>query len=149
MYHGREANQEAKVADTISKIEYYSVGIPNKCGTGAQLMTAFKEAGVNFVATWGYPAGKGKAQVDLVPSDAAAFKKAARKLKIEVGPKQAALYVLGEDRVGAIAELLGKLAGAGVNVRALQALCGCPGCFGALIQVEQADARKAAKALGI
>lgn len=138
------------MADTISKIEYYSIVIPHQCGEGAKLMNAFKEAGVNFIGMWAYPIGEGKAKIDLSAEDNALMKKVARKLKLEVGPKQTAFYIYGKDRKGAVADVLAKLAEAGVNVRALQAGCAGPGRYGAFLQLEDPkDVRKAAKALGI
>jgi hypothetical protein len=138
------------VADSVSKIDYYSVVIPHQCGEGAKLLGAFKDAGVNFVGMWAYPIGEGKAKIDFSAEDNALAKKVARKLKLELGPKQTAFYVYGKDRKGAVADVLSKLAAAGVNVRALQAGCAGPGRFGAFIQLENpADVKKAAKALGL
>ena len=68
----------------MTKVELYSVVVPNKPGKGARLLTTFKEAGVNFVAIWGYPVGKNKCTIDLVAEDAAILKKAAKQLKIKL-----------------------------------------------------------------
>ena len=131
----------------MAKLEYYSVVVPNKPGKGAQVLSALKEAGVNFVAIWGYPAGKSKSRIDLVAEDAAGLKKAAKQLKIELGKKQTAFHVTGEDHPGAVAEVLDKLAAKDINVFAVQALCAGNGRFGALIQVDPDDVKKATKAL--
>ena len=111
------------------------------------MLTLFKEAGVNFVGIWGYPAGKSKSRIDLVPVDAAALKKTAKQLKIDIGKKQTAFHITGEDRPGAVAEVLAKLAEKKINVYAAQALCAGNGRFGALVQVDPDDVKKAAKAL--
>ena len=131
----------------MAKLEYYSVVVPNKPGKGERVLNALKEAGVNFVAIWGYPLGKNKARIDLVADDAAGLKKAAKKLKIELGKKQTAFHITGEDHPGAIAEVLAKLAAKEINVYAVQALCAGNGRFGALLQVVPDDVKKAAKAL--
>src|ERR1039457_3736182 len=131
----------------MAKLEYYSAVIPNKPGKGAQLLSAFKEAGVNFVGIWGYPVGKSKSRIDLVPEDAALLKKAAKQLKIELGKRQTAFHITGEDHPGAVAEALAKLAAKEINVYAVQALCAGNGRFGVLIQVEKDAVKKAAKAL--
>jgi len=132
----------------MTKLEYYSVVVPNKPGKGGRVLTALKEAGVNFVAIWGYPEGKGKSRIDLVAKDTALLKKAAKKLKIELGKKQTAFHVSGEDHPGAVAEVLAQLAAKKINVNAVQALCADSGRFGALIQVAADDVKKATKALG-
>ena len=131
----------------MAKLEYYSVVIPNKPGKGAQLLGAFKEAGVNFVGIWGYPVSKSKSRIDLVAEDTAQLKKAAKKLKIELGKKQTAFHITGDDHPGAVAEVLAKLAAKKINVFAMQALCAGNGRFGALVQVAPSDVKKAAKAL--
>ncbi len=131
----------------MAKIELYSVVVPNKPGKGAQLLSSFKEAGVNFVGIWGYPVGKSKSRIDMVAEDAALFRKAAKQLKIELGKKQIAFHITGEDHPGAVAEVLAKVATKEINVYAVQALCAGNGRFGALIQVDQEAVKKAAKVL--
>jgi len=131
----------------MAKIELYSVVVPNKPGKGAQLLSSFKEAGVNFVGIWGYPVGKSKSRIDMVAEDAALLKKAAKQLKIELGKKQIAFHITGEDHPGAVAEVLAKVAAKEINVYAVQALCAGNGRFGALIQVDQEAVKKAAKVL--
>jgi hypothetical protein len=131
----------------MAKLELYSVVVPNKPGKGAKLLNAFKDAGVNFVAIWGYPVGKTKSRIDLAPEDPALLKKVAKQLKIELGKKQTAFHITGEDHPGAVADLLAKLAAKEMNVYAVQALCAGSGRFGAIIQVEQDVVKKAAKAL--
>ena len=131
----------------MAKLDYYSVVVPNKAGKGEHVLSSLKEAGVNFVAIWGYPVGKSKSRIDLVAEDTAQLKKAAKKLKIELGKKQTAFHITGEDHPGAVAEVLAKLAAKKINVFAMQALCAGNGRFGALVQVEPDDVKKAAKAL--
>jgi hypothetical protein len=131
----------------MSKLELYSVFVPNKPGKGAHLLNAFKEAGVNFVGIWGYPHSKKKSRIDIVAEDPALLKKAAKQLKIKLGKKQTAFHIVGEDHRGAVAEVLDKLAAREINVYAVQSLCAGNGRFGALVQVHQDDVKKSAKAL--
>src|SRR5450756_976667 len=131
----------------MAKLEYYSVVVSNKAGKGANVLSAFQEAGVNFVGIWGYPLGKSKARIDLAAEDPAGLKKAAKQLKIELGKKQTAFHITGEDHPGAVAEVLAKLAAKEINVFAVQALCAGNGRFGALLQVAPDDVKKATKAL--
>ena len=131
----------------MAKLDYYSVVVPNKPGKGAKVLSALKQAGVNFVGIWGYPVGKGKSKIDLVVEDPASLKKAAKQLKIELGKKQTAFHITGEDHPGAVAEVLAKLAAKKINVYAVQALCAGNGRFGALVQVAPDDVKKATKAL--
>ena len=131
----------------MAKLDYYSVVVSNKPGKGAHLLSVLKEAGVNFIAVWGYPVGKSKARFALVAEDPALLKKAAKQLKIDLGKKQTAFHIAGANQPGAVAEILAKLADKKINVNAIQAVAAGAGVFGAVIQVDSDDVKKAAKAL--
>ena len=76
---------------------------------------------MNLLAFSAFPEGR-KSQADFVPEDSAAFRRAAKKAKWKVaGPKKVFL-VQGDDRVGAIADMVGSLAAAKINVTALDAV---------------------------
>jgi len=60
-----------------------------------------------------------------------------------------AAIVEGDDRVGAIAGVLAKLAAAKVNVTAVDAVCGGMGRYGAILWVKSKDLKKAAAVLGV
>lgn len=136
------------MADEIRRIDYYSVSISNKVGEGVRFLGALRDAGVNLTGFWGYQTKPGRARLELAPEDSAGFKKAARKAGLKIGEKYTAFLLSGEDRAGAVAEGLGKLAQAGVNTVAVKALCAGAGRFGAAFFVAPKDVRKAAKALG-
>ena len=113
------------------------------------MLGTLRAADVNLIALWGYPHGAGKATLEFIPSDGAVFVAAAKAAKLKLSKKQIAFHVEGEDRPGAVADLLGKLAAAKINVGALQAVCAGAGRYGAVIFLPQAAVSKAAKALGI
>ncbi len=127
--------------------DYFYIEAPDKPGEGARALAALREAGVNLVAVSGFPARR-RAQIDFVPEDPAAFRAVARKAGWKVtGPRKVFVFD-GEDRVGVMAEMYGKLAAAKINVISSQAVCAGAGRFGGLLWVAPRDVKRAAKALG-
>jgi hypothetical protein len=135
------------MADKTRRVDYYYVTVPDRPGEGKRVLSALKDSGVNLLAYLGFPSGKGKAQLDLVPEDAGAFKKAARKAGLELSEVKKAFLVQGDDRVGAVADPIAKLADANVNVTAAAATC-ATGKYGLVIWVPPADYQRAARTLG-
>jgi hypothetical protein len=131
----------------IRQVEHYTASIANKVGEGARVLGTLRDAGVDLIAVWGYPYGKGRAQLEFIPKDGAALVAAAKQAKLRLR-KSTALYIDGDDRPGAIADILTKLAGARINVKAVQAVCGGGGSYGAVVFLPPSAARKAASVLG-
>jgi hypothetical protein len=135
------------MADTIRLVDYFYITVPNNPGEGARALQILKDAGVNLLAFSGFPEGR-RAQMDFIPANASAFKQAAKKAKWKlVGPKRGFL-VQGEDRLGAIADLLERLAAAKVDVTAMDAVSVADSRYGALLWVASKDVKKAAALLG-
>ncbi|MGH9158526.1 MAG: hypothetical protein ACRD2X_00860 [Vicinamibacteraceae bacterium] len=135
------------MAEQVRLVDYFYVLVPDKPGAGSHILQQLKDADVNLLAFSGFPEGR-RAQLDFVPEDPAALKQLARRAKWKlVGPKKAFL-IADEDRVGAMADLLGRLANAGINVIASDAVATRAGQFGVILWVAPRDVRKAAKALG-
>jgi len=134
------------MAETVRTADYFYVMVPDKPGEGARVLGELRSAGVNLVAYSGFPSGRG-AQLDVVPTDPAAFRTIAKQKKWKVkGPKRAFL-IEGDDRVGACADVLGRLAAAKINVTAMDALAG-GGRYAAILWVKPRDVKKTASVLG-
>jgi hypothetical protein len=132
--------------DTIRKVDYFSMETAHKIGEGARLLGALRDAGVDLLAFTGFPRGR-RAQVDFIPADSAQFRTAARQLKLKVGARKTVFLVQGDDRPGAIAEICEKLAGAGINMIAMDAVATGNGRYGAIFWVDPRAVNKAAKVL--
>jgi len=135
------------MAESVRQVEYFYIEVPNKVGEGAKVLQALKDAGVNLHAFSGFPSGR-RAQLDFFPADPAAFKQVAKANRWKVvGPKRGFL-VEGDDRIGAVADLLGKLAEAKIDVIAIDAVS-VDERYGALCWVAPRDVKKAAKLLQV
>lgn len=133
--------------DTIRKVDYYYVMAPDKPGEGARVFGALRDAGVNLTAIHAFPSAR-RSQIDVVPTDAAAFLSAAKAAKLKVSKPKTVFLVEGDDRVGAMAQMLARLGAAGINVIATSAVRTGPGRYGALLWVKPRDVKKAADTLG-
>ncbi len=127
----------------VRVVDYFYVTVPDRPGEGARLLETLRQENVNLLAFSAFPEGR-KTQADFVPEDRAAFKRVAKKAKWKVvGPKHAFL-VQGDDRLGAIADLVGRLAAAKINVTALDAVS-VHGRYGAIFWVAPKDLKMTMK----
>lgn len=131
---------------SVRKASYFSMRISQRPGAGAQLLSALKAAKVNLLAFTGFPEGGG-AQVDFVPQDAAKFTKAARKAKLRISARKTVFLAQGADKVGALTQLLGRLAKAKINLVALSAVTAGSRRYGMLFWVKPKDVAKASRVL--
>ncbi len=134
------------MADLIRKVVYYKTEVPNKSGEGARILGALKAGGVNLLAFSGFPSGR-RAQMDFIPEDEARFKKAAKTAGLKLSTKKTGFLVQGNDRVGAVSEILTKVAEAKINITAMDAIVAGGGRYGVIFWVKPDDLRKTAKVL--
>ena len=134
------------MATTVRKTAYFSMKTPNRAGQGARLLSALAAHGVNLLAFTGFP-NAGRAQVDFIPSDVSKFTIAARKLGMKVSKRKTVFLARGTDKAGACAAICGKLARAGINMVAMDAVAAGGGRFGAIFWVKQRDVSRAARVL--
>jgi hypothetical protein len=134
--------------DDIKRIDYYYASIPDKPGEGARILAALRDAGVNLIGVSAFPHGARRSQLDLIPSDSAAFANAARAAGLTLSRKKSGFLIQGEDRPGAVADIAKKLADKNINVTSVQLFCTGSGRYGGMLWVKAPDLRKAARALG-
>jgi predicted amino acid-binding ACT domain protein len=133
--------------DTIRVVDYYVTTTSDKAGEGAKLLGTLRNARANLLALSAFPS-KRKTQVDFIPADSAALLSATKAAKIKLSKPKKAFLIQGDDRVGAIQEILSKLASAKINVKAVQGVAAGGGRYGAILWVDQKNVKKAATALG-
>lgn len=134
--------------DTAKRAEYRYATIDDRAGAGAHLLDALQAGGVNLVAFHAFPVSVGRTQVDLFAEDSKKLAAAAQQAGITLSAGKSAFLLEGGDRPGVMAEWLGKLASANVNVTAAEAVRSGEGRYGGIVWVKPADYDKAAQALG-
>jgi hypothetical protein len=136
------------MAETVQRVDYLYVTVPDAPGEGARVLSMLEESGVNLLACLGFPAGAGRSQLDLVPASTESVAAALEGAGVTLSEVKQAFLVQGDDRVGAVAETTAKLADAGVNVTAVAAVGAGSGRYGMVLWVAPTDYEKAAAALG-
>ncbi len=135
--------------EQIIRIEYVPITVPDRPAEGAKITAELRKRGINLLAIHGFPITGGKAQIDLVPEDMTSFTKTAKEMNWTMGPKKTAFLIQGEDRVGAVADIHERLAGAGISVIAATGVTAGNGRFGCILWVSPADVEKTARTLEV
>jgi hypothetical protein len=135
------------MADSVRKVQYGYVMVPNRPGRGARMLLELKNEGVDLQAFTGFPGKKG-AQMDLVTRDMAGLKRVARRNGWKLSGTKKGFLVQGADRIGAVHRHFAKLADKKVNVVAADAVAAGKGRYGMILWVKPKDYAKAARALG-
>jgi hypothetical protein len=129
------------------KVRYLVLKVPSRAGQAARMLGALAEGGVNLLAFTGFPDRGGRAQVDLVTDDLAGVRRVARREGWRLTSPKRGFLVQGSDRVGAVHGDLRRLAEAGINVTAADAVTAGKGRYGMILWVKPRDYARAAKAL--
>ena len=134
------------MATSVRKTTYFSMRTPNRAGQGARLLSALAAHGVNLLGFTGFP-NAGGAQVDFIPHNVSKFTIAARKLGMKVSKSKTVFLAQGSDKAGACAAICSKLAKAGINMVAMDAVTAGQGRFGAMFWVKRRDVARASRVL--
>jgi hypothetical protein len=134
--------------DRVRKVNYCYPIVPNRAGQGARLLAELERAGVNLLAYSGFPVGGGRSQLDLVLEEMGPLRRLARRNGWRLSKVKKGFLIQGTDEVGAVHRHLKKLAKAGINVIAADAVAAGKGRYGMILWVKPRDYGRAAKALG-
>lgn len=102
------------------KIQTVDVTLPAEPGALAKIYSAFREAKVNVTASWGYEMGPGQAQAHFYVQDPEKTRTTLTKMGMKPTLTDA-IWLEGDDKVGAYAETLATVAKAGINISATDA----------------------------
>lgn len=134
------------MGDTVRKVYHHATLVPNKPGQAFKVLATLVSAGINLLGCTGTSRGR-RAQIDVVPDDTRKFNAAVRKAGLKFAPKKTGFLIQGEDRPGALAENLARLADAGINVAGIDGVTAGQGRWGAIVWVDPKDVARAGRAL--
>jgi len=136
------------MADRVKKIGYCYLKVPNRAGQGEKVLAQLRDDGVNLLAYSGFPVGGGKAQLDLIPENMVALRRAARKHGWRISKVKKGFLISGADQLGAAHRHVKKLADAKISVTAADAVAAGKGRYGMILWVKQQSYARAAQVLG-
>ena len=136
------------VPEQIRRIDYFHLAVPDGHGAGVRVLAALQAAGVNLLGISVFPHGARRSELDLVPEDSAAFRKAAKPAGFKLSRKKTGFLIQGEERPGVMADAAKRLAEAHIPIISEQVFCAGSGRYGGMLWVGAPDLRRAAKVLG-
>jgi hypothetical protein len=125
----------------------FDLSVPDRPGELAKLAADLKKAQVGLRALWGFGIGGGQAEIICVPEDAGKFRAFADAAGLHYR-ERSVVCLTGEDRLGELVDTLEKIAGARLNVHALDAIA-VDGRVVSYLWVDDADRDSLAKLLGV
>lgn len=123
----------------------FAFTLPNRSGELASFADRLHRAGVNLLGLWGYAHGEELPHLSCVPESPDAFRKFARAEGLECEEGRT-LYLIADDRPGALRLMLQRIADSGANVEAIE--CTSVGSrFGCFVWADDAHFDTLAQAL--
>jgi hypothetical protein len=130
----------------IQRVTSFVANLPDNPGELLRVMQDLKGKNVSLSGLWGFATEPGKAQLYVVAKNPDKLRKAWKELGM-LSEEAPGFLVTGTDRPGALLKTLEALAGAGINITAIDAIA-VGGKFGSFIRVNTAEVDKAASLLG-
>lgn len=137
------------MATMIRRVDYVNLTVKDRPGEAYGLLSGLAAEGVSLLAFNAVPIGPTQTQLRLFPDDLDRLIEAAGKIGLVLSHPVTALLIQGDDEMGAVAEIHGKLSDAGVNVYASNGVADGRGRYGYIVYVRPEELGVAAGALGI
>jgi hypothetical protein len=135
------------MAFSVRPSEYFYVNTRDELGAAYRILSALAARGVNLLAFTAVPSGEHRAQFALFPEDPSQFIAETRQAQIEIEGPHYALLVQGDDDLGRLAGVHGRLFKAGVDVYASSGVSDGRGSFGYVVYVREDQFQQAVEAL--
>jgi hypothetical protein len=131
----------------LERMVDFQVAVPDRPGELARFIASLKKENINLRAIWGFGIGGGHAEIICVPEKPKRFRAFAEKAGLQVR-ERTVVCMNGKDKLGALVGTVEKIASAGINVHAVDAIA-LSGRYGAYIWVEDKDRQALEKVLGL
>jgi len=137
------------MAFSIRRIEYFHCAVQDQPGEAYRLLSILRDLGVSLLAFTAIPCGPTRTLLTLFPEESPRLTSAVARSGIVLDGPHKALLVQGDDELGALAEIHGRLYEAGVNVASSNAVTDARGSYAYIIYVRPEEYGKAAAALQV
>ncbi len=137
------------MAFKVQRVEYYYTTVKDVPSEAYELLSHLAGLHVNLLAFNAVPMGPSRTQLTLFPSDSSKLISAADKCGLVLDGPHSALLVQGDDELGALATVHGKLADAKVNVYASTGVSDGKGSYGYVLYVRPEKFEQAARAFDL
>lgn len=105
----------------IERKTYFLIPTEDRPGQLARFSKRMSEDEINLGAVWSFGTGRGNAEIVAIPIDPQAFRRVAREADWPFR-EGSCFHLTGEDRAGALAETLDRIAQEGINLHAVDAM---------------------------
>jgi len=127
----------------IRRVDYYSLTVEEHVAEGAAMLGTIVGAGVDFLAYKAVPVGAGRTRFTLFPIDGSKLEDGAAKAGLAVDGPHPAVLIVGDERPGALADIYGKLASAGIAVEESTGIAHINGGYGIVLYLRPEDRDRA------
>jgi len=124
----------------IARKTFFVISTEDRAGQLARFSKQMSEHEINLHAVWSFGTGRGNAEIIAIPWDTAIFRNVAR----EAGwtfREGSCFHLTGEDRAGALADTLDRIAQEGINLHAVDAM-GLEARYSAYVWCDEQDVEK-------
>ncbi|HEY2933522.1 MAG TPA: hypothetical protein VGK99_17415 [Acidobacteriota bacterium] len=129
----------------VKRTTYFMANLQDKPGALLKVLQDLNTKKISLDGLWGFGTHGGQAQLFVVAKNPEKLRSVWKTSGL-LAEEGTGFFVEGTDRAGALIKTLEKIAAAGINIHALDAVA-VKGRFGSFVWVE-GDVEKAAKALG-
>jgi hypothetical protein len=132
----------------ITRVDYYNLTVEEHVAEGSAMLGTIVGAGVDFLAYKAVPLSAARTRFTLFPIDGSRLMDGAAKAGLEVDGPHPAVLIVGDERPGALADIYGRLARAGISVEESAGIAHINGGYGVVLYLRPEDCDRAITAVG-